>query len=174
MKEGRKKGEMIVLLGFSGGGKTTVGALLSEKLGIPVYDTDAMIEQREGKRISDIFAEDGEEHFRDLETDLLRELTGRSGRAVLAIGGGMPVREENRIYLKQLGTVFYLKAEPDTLLSRLRGDTSRPLLKSADLKQRILQLLAERENIYLAAADKIIPTDQICAEETAERIIQIK
>ena len=167
------KGKKIILLGFSGGGKTTVGKLLSEKLGIPDLDTDEMIASSQGRSISDIFASSGEACFRDMETGLLEKLTEDDTPAVLAIGGGMPVRPVNREYLKRLGRVFYLQAKVETLVERLKGDTGRPLLQTDDLEGRIRQLLSEREDIYLEMADDIISTDNITAEETADMIISM-
>ena len=167
------RGKKIILLGFSGGGKTTVGKLLSERTGMPDLDTDAMIVESEGRSIADIFASEGEPYFRDLETGLLERLLNDDVPAVLAIGGGMPVRPVNREYLKRLGRVFYLKARIETLARRLKGDTDRPLLQTDDLEGRIRRMLADRENIYLEMADNIIDTDDMTAEETADRIISL-
>ena len=165
------KPQRLILLGFSGGGKTTIGARISERLGLAFLDTDDMIAAREGRSINEIFAADGELFFRDLETALLEELVRSDTPAVVSIGGGMPVRKKNRALLKQIGRILYLKASVDTLARRLEGDTGRPLLRSAaDLKSRIRQMLDDRESIYLSLADEIIVTDEQSPDETADEI----
>ena len=98
----------IVLMGFMGAGKTTIGKKLAKALECEFIDTDEWIEKEQGRKISDIFAEDGEVAFRDMEKDLLKRLQNSEDRFVLSIGGGMPVREENRALLRNLGTVVYL------------------------------------------------------------------
>ena len=94
----------IVLMGFMGAGKTTVGKRLAKALSCEFIDTDERIEKEQGRKISDIFAEDGEQAFRDMETDLLKRLQDSKDAFVLSIGGGMPVREENRALLRKIGT----------------------------------------------------------------------
>ena len=146
----------LILEGFMGCGKTSVAEALSKELGIPLYDTDTGIEERSGLSISEIFERFGEEAFRDMETDELKKLTGDEGCKIISLGGGVPVREENRRLLKKLGRVIYLKAPADLLFERLskkeEGD-SRPMLKDHDLMGRIKSLLKDREGAYLAAAD---------------------
>lgn len=160
----------IILIGFMGSGKTSVGVKLSYRLRLPVEDTDKLIERREGRSISEIFADDGEEYFRQLETDLLGELIGRGGTRIYSVGGGTPVRGENRRLLKQLGQVVYLKVSPETVYDRLRGDATRPLLQCPDPLGRIRQLMEERREAYEACADIIIEADQTEMEDIINRI----
>lgn len=154
----------VILIGFMGCGKSSVGKMLARELSVPFVDTDAWIEEQNGRKISDIFRESGEEHFRELETRALEQLLEDEGRKVIAVGGGLPMRPVNREYLKKLGTTVYLLAQPETLVARLQGDDTRPLLQGGELRQKILQLMSDREDIYQSAADIWISTDgkKIC------------
>ena len=163
-------GKCIILMGFMGCGKTSTGKALSESRHIPLLDTDQMIEERAGKTISRIFEEEGEASFRDRETALLKELNEDPPECILSIGGGMPVREENRPLLKSLGEIIYLTASDEELVRRLQGDATRPLLAGGDLPGRIASLKAAREDIYRSLADRIIATDGLSPEETAAGI----
>lgn len=148
----------IVLIGFMGAGKTTLGRWISENANMQYIDTDDYIENLEGAAISEIFAAKGEEYFRDLETAALKKMCENLEGAVVSAGGGMPVREENRRLMRSLGTVVYLRASEDELAKRLEGDVKRPMLAGADLKQRIHELMQKREQMYLAASDIIVDT----------------
>ena len=110
------KKKNIVLIGFMGSGKTSIGIRLSYRMRRAVEDTDKLIERRMGKKISEIFETEGEDYFRDLETKTLKDLIDRLQYHIIAVGGGTPVREENRKLLRELGTVFYLKASPESIL----------------------------------------------------------
>ena len=160
----------VILMGFMGSGKTSTGLELSKKTGLPLLDTDRMIEDRAGKTISRIFAEDGEEAFRQMETQLLENLCLEDEVFVISIGGGMPVREKNRLLIKKLGTVIYLMASDEVLVDRLEGDSIRPLLAKGDLKQHIRLLKAEREQIYRSLADFTVDTDHKDPAAAAEEI----
>ena len=150
----------IILEGFMGSGKTTVSEILSRELDLDILDTDQAIEETEGRSISCIFDEDGEESFRDMETELLRTIVSDHWRdMVISLGGGLPVREENRRLLENAGKVVYLKASPETVYDRVKDDTSRPLLQTSDPLSRIKELQAARSDIYEQAADIIIDTD---------------
>lgn len=152
----------IILIGFMGSGKTSVGRKLAKEMKLSFVDTDNMIEEQSHMKISDIFAQHGEAYFRGLETLTLRQLLDSEKRLVISVGGGLPVQPQNREYLKQLGKVVYLKAETGTLVQRLKGDTTRPLL-AADpgetLEQKIDRLKADREEIYKSTADFEVKTD---------------
>ena len=150
----------IILIGFMGSGKRSVGKKLARAMELSFVDTDDLIEEQAHMKITDIFEEYGEEYFRDLETLTLRQLMDAQNRLVIAVGGGLPMRSENRNYLKQLGTVIYLKAEVDTLVERLQGDTSRPMLKGRDLQTKIRDLMQARGCVYQETADIDIVTDQ--------------
>ena len=104
-----RKNNNIILIGFMGSGKTTVGIRLSYRMRRVIEDTDKLIEKKEGKTISEIFAQEGEAYFRQAETALLEELGGKLHNHILSVGGGTPVREENRALLKKLGTVVYFR-----------------------------------------------------------------
>ncbi|MBR1771564.1 MAG: shikimate kinase [Lachnospiraceae bacterium] len=164
------KGKNIVLIGFMGSGKTTVGVKLSYRLRRPVIDTDKLIESRQQKKISEIFAEEGEDAFRRMETALLQELAGQAYERIFSVGGGTPVREENRPLLKKCGIVFYLRAQAETIYGRLQGDTTRPLLQCENPLGRIRELLQAREAAYADCADVILDVDGATVEELVDRI----
>lgn len=163
----------IVLMGFMGAGKTTVGKCLSRRLSCKFLDTDEEIEREQNRKISEIFEKDGEEFFRKLETELLWKLQNSKEPFVLSIGGGMPLREENRELLQKIGTVIYLKTSEEEIVKRVSGDESRPLLSGADLEKKVRRLMAERESIYVKTAGKEVLTDEKSPEEIAEEIENI-
>lgn len=146
----------VILIGFMGSGKTTVGFRLSYRLRRTVIDTDKEIEREERRSISDIFATDGEAYFRDRETMCLRKLLGSTGSQIISVGGGLPLRQENRKLLRELGQVFYLCADAETIYERVKHDTTRPLLQGDNPKEKIRTLLAQRDGCYKEAADVII------------------
>ncbi len=158
----------VVLIGFMGAGKTTIGEKLATALGAEFIDSDAEIVKREGKSIPDIFTTQGEEAFRQMETELLRELASGNEALVLSCGGGMPVRDINRTLLKKIGTVVYLKADKETIYGRVAGDTNRPLLKAEDLKARIHELFTAREDIYLDAKNVEVDASREVTEVLAD------
>lgn len=149
----------ILLIGFMGCGKSSVGYRLSYKLRKCLIDTDRLIEQREGMSITEIFEQKGETYFRYKETECLKGLANELGSRIVSVGGGTPVREENRKILKESGIVVYLKASSDTIYSRVKHDTRRPLLQCEDPKARIEMLLAERGPVYESVADIVIEVD---------------
>ena len=149
----------IVLIGFMGSGKSTVGIKLSYRLRRVVEDTDKLIEKKMDRAISDIFAAEGEGYFRELETQMLKELCENDSERILSVGGGTPVKEENRPLLKALGTVVYLRIKPETVYERLKGDTTRPLLQGDNPQEKIRTLMAARKEAYESCADLIIDVD---------------
>lgn len=153
------KGNSVVLIGFMGSGKSTVGKKLADALSFRFSDTDAMIEEAYGKTISKIFEEDGEAYFRNAETELLRKLSGEAKGLVLATGGGMPMREENAALLREIGTVIFLEAKIETILERLQNDTGRPLADGEDREARLRPLYEKRLPVYREAADYILDTE---------------
>lgn len=165
-----KQEQNLILIGFMGSGKSSLGVKLSYRLRMPVEDTDKLIERREGRSVNEIFMDDGESYFRQLETDLLRELAAKNGARIYSTGGGMPVKEENRVLLKKLGKVIYLRVSPETVYERLKGDSARPLLQCGDPLKRIRELLEEREEAYAACADIIIDADEADMESVLKRI----
>ena len=155
----------VILIGFMGAGKTTVGERYAKKHGLPMVDTDWLIEERAGMTISEIFAQKGEDEFRRTETAVLQTLLSDTQEKVISVGGGLPLREENRRLLKQLGTVIYLEVNPETVLKRLKGDTTRPLLQGGDVTQRVKEFLAVRGPIYREAAEMIVDVNDRTVDE---------
>jgi shikimate kinase len=137
----------IVLVGFMGTGKTSVGKRLAEQLDMRFVDMDDVIEEREGKSIPRIFAEDGEPHFRSLERAVVRDLAARHG-LVVATGGGIVLNADNISDYERTGIVVCLTATPDTILERVAKETQRPLLAGDGKMQKILDLLAARRRLY--------------------------
>lgn len=165
----------IILIGFMGAGKTTIGKKLAKELDYKFLDTDEMIVSREGMSINDIFDRYGEEHFRTLETELLAELVENNVENVIfSVGGGLPVRKDNHFYLKKLGKVIYLSVVESTIRERLAGDTQRPLLRGSEkeVADRINSMLEKRDPIYREVADIILQTDNMSVSEIVEEIIK--
>ncbi len=142
---------ILFLVGMPGSGKSTVGRQLARRLGLPFFDSDAVIEQRLGCSIRDYFAQRGEDAFRDVEQQVIAEL-GAGPDAVVATGGGAVLREANRRKLREAGRVIYLRSSPEDLHRRLRNDRQRPLLQVADPLARLRSLHAERDPLYREAA----------------------
>ena len=164
----------IILIGFMACGKSSVGKRLSQALNLEFLDTDELIEQKAGTTISDIFATQGEAAFRAMETECLKDLLARNGgEFVLSVGGGLPVREENRKLLKQIGTVVYLKVSAETVFARVRNDKTRPLLQTANPRGRIMDLMNARKNFYEDGAEYIIEADHKSFEDIIEEIKEI-
>ncbi len=167
-----RKNNNIVLIGFMGSGKTTVGIRLSYRMRRVIEDTDKLIEKKEGKTIREIFAQEGEAYFRQAETAMLEELCGKLRGHILSVGGGTPVREENRALLKKLGTVIYFRVKPETVYNRLKNDTIRPLLQCENPLEKIKELLESRKEAYEACADIIIDVDNLTMNEVVDRVVQ--
>ncbi len=168
MSEEQKRN--IILIGFMGSGKTSVGRQLAQQLSYRFYDTDQLLEERAKDTISHIFSEHGEEYFRDMETELLRELAAGLNETVLATGGGLPLREQNAKLLQDIGYVIFLKASRETIVERLKEDITRPLLQGEELEQRVDRLLKGRLPFYEKAAHKIITTDNRTVDEIAASV----
>ncbi|MFI3212465.1 MAG: shikimate kinase [Eubacteriales bacterium] len=149
----------IILIGFMGCGKTSVGIRLSYKVKMTFFDTDKLIENKEKTSITEIFATKGEAEFRNMENLCIKDLLKEKSNHVISVGGGLPIQEQNRALLQELGTVIYLKANVDTIYERVKHDTARPLLQGEDPKGKIAELLAKRENIYETVADYIVVVD---------------
>lgn len=159
----------IVLCGFMGSGKSTIGKRLSRQLGMPFYDSDAFVEQKAGKTVSDIFAQEGEESFRKLETECIKELSQMQG-VVIATGGGVVMRPENVAYLKQNGAIVYLNPSLRRLIRNLLTDHSRPLLEGGNKVQKIKTLRAKRHKTYQKVCDVEIKKDKL--RESTEAILE--
>ena len=159
----------IVLTGFMGSGKTTVGRIIAQRLGRVLVDSDEEIEKACDMTISNIFSIRGEHAFRDIETNTAERLSGMSN-LVISTGGGIVIREQNTAYLKRNGVVFCLMAAPQTILLRTAGDESRPLLNVDNPLEVIEKLLGHRRVFYLNA-DVVVDTDEKTPEEVASIII---
>lgn len=162
----------IILIGFMGSGKSTIGFRLSYKLKKCLIDTDKLIEECEKMCISEIFAKKGESYFRQKETECLNSLFRELGSRVISLGGGTPVREENRDIIKKLGKVIYLKASSETIYQRVKRDTSRPLLQCENPMEKIITLLEERNPIYESVADIIIHVDGKEMKDVVQEIVE--
>ncbi len=174
----------IFLVGFMATGKSSVGRILAERLNRPFVDADKEIERRAGKSIPDIFREDGEAIFRNLETSVVRDLCSGNGR-IIAAGGGAFVSDENRRLMLDAGRVVCLTAHPGTVMERLnigaegdiRGEggspgSQRPMLAGEDTLERITGLLAQRSPYYALAHD-VVATDDLTPAQVAEQVIDI-
>ena len=162
-------GRNVVLTGFMGTGKTTVGRILADRLGFGFVDTDEVIEWRAGA-IPQIFERQGEEGFREMERTVARELADRSG-LVIATGGRMMLDEECAACLEPEADVFCLTADPDTIIERIGDTTKRPLLDIPDASSRVRELLAERAEGYARFAS--VETDGRSAEEVADAVMSL-
>ena len=160
---------MIALTGFMGSGKTTVGKVLADFLGCPFMDLDDLVVKKAGKSIPDIFAQDGELAFRELEAQILRKTVAKyaESTAVLALGGGAVLAPASAALLHEKTVCIYLRATLDTLLARLEGETAGRPLADASLADR----LSSREPLYEKTAHVIIDTDGLSPDEVADEII---
>ena len=159
----------VVLIGFMGAGKSSVGRELARRTGAGFVDMDEWIERKHGRPIREIFARDGEAAFRGMEKAALEEILAVRGR-VVAAGGGAFLDEGNRERMKAYGPVVYLEVKPETVLRRLEKDVKRPLLQRADRESALRELLDRRIPEY-RRADHAISTDGLTVMEIAERIV---
>ena len=160
----------IVLVGFMGTGKTSVGKALAKKLGRPVIDIDRIIEEKEKRKISDIFEKDGEPRFREIEKEAIRAQAATEG-AVITTGGGAVIDPENIKALRKNGTLVALLASPESIFERVRNAKHRPLLNGKDMLTEIKRLLAIREPYY-RQSDLQFETDGRTSDEVADMILQ--
>lgn len=147
----------IVFVGLPGSGKTTIGRHLSRRLGVPFLDSDHVIEERLGCSIREYFAREGEDAFRDVEQQVLDDLS-QHHQGVLSTGGGSVLREANRRHLHERGHVIYLRSTPEDVYRRLRHDTVRPLLQVEDPLARLRALYEARDPLYRDAAHFVLDT----------------
>jgi shikimate kinase len=186
----------IVLIGFMGAGKTEVGRILAKNAGLNFIDLDFLIETHEGMAISEIFKRKGEDYFRKLETEILREIKKNKGDVlnaaakymditadseslpisgegrpwVISTGGGMPVFNDNMKILKNIGLIIYLKADPKTIYGRIKTESHRPVLGPSGFSEKsVSDKLNEREKFY-RKADIIIYTEGLTMHGVADEI----
>ena len=154
-----------------GVGKSTVGQIVAIKSGCDFIDLDTVIVERENKTIPEIFAEDGENYFRECEAKVLKSLL-TSPPAVIATGGGVVLRKANRDFMRETGLIIYLKASWPVIKNRLSGSTDRPLVNPETGWVSVENRLAERQQYY-ADADYVIDTDMLSPEQCAAEILKI-
>jgi shikimate kinase len=159
----------LALIGFMGTGKSTVGRLVAEVLHFAFLDTDELIVARAGKPIPDIFAQQGEAAFRELERKIVEELAGRT-QTVISTGGGVPVHPANLASLKSHALLVCLWASPEKIWENVRGQAHRPLVNVPDPQARIRSLLAAREPFY-READVLLNTERRSVREVAQQVI---
>jgi shikimate kinase len=163
-------GQPIALVGMPGGGKSTVGRHLARRIGLPFTDADAVIEARLGTSIRSFFELQGEDAFRDVEAQVVDELT-LGPRAVIATGGGAVLREANRRMLRERSTVIYLRSAPEDLARRMRHDTQRPLLQVADPLAKLRDMYALRDPLYRETAHFIVDTGKPSVPMLVNRVL---
>jgi shikimate kinase len=154
-----------------GGGKSTVGKEVARRLGVSFIDCDKEIERRAGRSISDLFEDQGESAFRDLEAQVLTSIV-ECRDSVIATGGGAVLRAENRLLLRSRTRCIYLSASPEFLWQRLRRDRRRPLLQVPDPQARLKQMSAEREPLYRETASIVIPVDRLPLHRVVAQVMQ--
>ncbi|MBC2325377.1 shikimate kinase [Listeria booriae] len=159
--------DQIVLTGFMGAGKSTVGKILADNLALPFIDIDSEIQREQGMLITDIFAQLGESKFRELEHQTLLQALQKN--AVIATGGGIILSETNQSALKNANHVIYLKTNPQTFLTRLSGDTSRPLIQEKS-PQEIQAIFDSRTHLYENTAHLIVETDNLTPDQIVDKI----
>ncbi len=165
----------ITLIGYRATGKTTLARMLGERLGWDWIDADLEIERRAGKTIVEIFTEDGEAVFRDLEADVTVELCGQE-KLVLASGGGAPLRPQSRRAMRESGKVVWLQARSETVLARMTGDATtamrRPELTNKSALEEIVQIMGEREPVYREIAHIEVDTESKTPQQLTDEIVQ--
>ncbi|MGV3464123.1 MAG: shikimate kinase [Heyndrickxia sp.] len=159
----------LYIIGFMGAGKTTVGQKLSQDMHVPVFDTDQMVEQAEGKTISEIFAEKGEVYFRDKESETLFHTKNTKG--IITTGGGIILRKENRDFIRTTGTSIFLKCNIEKIMERIQYDTTRPLVANKSLEE-VDVLYWSRKQFYENTAKVTIDTTHLTIEETVNEIMR--
>jgi shikimate kinase len=162
---------LLALVGLPGSGKSTVGRQLARRLDLPFIDADQVIEQRLGCSIREFFEREGESRFRDLETEVLDDIT-RQHPGVLSTGGGVVLRPRNRDILRERTQVFYLRTTPEEIYRRLRHDKVRPLLQVADPMARLRDLLAQRDPLYAEVAHHIIESPKPTIAGLVQQILR--
>ncbi|WP_237068624.1 shikimate kinase AroK [Microbulbifer guangxiensis] len=161
----------IFLVGPMGAGKSTIGKLLAAQLRLPFADSDKVLEDKTGADIPWIFDVEGEAGFRRRESDVLRQLC-EGPVQVVATGGGIVLREENRRLLRKHGLVVYLQASIDQLVERTAKNSNRPLLQVPNPRARIVELVEERDPLYREVADLVCETDHCTPKQAAVRVAE--
>lgn len=160
----------VFLIGFMGTGKSTIASYLNRNYGMDVVEMDQVIVERSGMEISELFVKYGEEYFRDLETSLLEELKTKQN-TIISCGGGVVLRKKNVALMQESGKIVLLKAEPQTILERVKNDKSRPLLDGKKNLDAIRALMKGRCEKYEVAADIILTVDGRKVEEICKTLL---
>ena len=163
---------LFYLIGFMGTGKSSVGISLANYLGYSYLDMDKMIEDKQKCTINDIFANQGEPVFRQIESELLSHLSETRKKSIISTGGGVILREHNIAVMRESGAIILLTAEPETIIERLAGDHSRPLLQGDDKVAKVTALLGSRKEKYMQAADVIVKTDDRSIDNIVSEVIE--
>tara|TARA_R110002096_G_scaffold24760_20_gene78022 strand:+ start:4034 stop:4567 length:534 start_codon:yes stop_codon:yes gene_type:complete len=161
----------IILIGFMGTGKSTVGQKIADSLDFEFVDTDSLVVEMAGKPITQIFEEQGEPAFRDLETKALEQAADGQHR-VISTGGGIILRSENRALLHGHGFCVWLRAKPETVYERTCANNERPLLQGESPRDTIERLLAERDSLYRQTAHFNVRTDDLVVEDISYGICE--
>jgi shikimate kinase len=162
----------LIIVGFMGTGKSTIGQLIAAKTGMEHIDTDDLIQRDRGCTISEIFANYGEMTFRNVETGVIEQAVQNTHSSIITTGGGIVLRSENRITMNKYGWVFALDANPQEIIRRLQEDTSRPLLQGGSLEDRVNHLYETRRPLY-QFADYQIDTNHKSVKQVAKQIIDV-
>jgi shikimate kinase len=165
------RGQSIVLIGFMGTGKSSIGRALARKTGLPRFDTDEIVARRFDLSIPEIFSQFGEEDFRDAETAALKQLSEPAAPAIIVTGGGIVLRPENVKMLRGLGRVVSLEADEETLFRRISRRATRPLLQTQNPRATMTELLRVRDPLYRAAADVRLDTSRLTYDEVTDAIL---
>lgn len=163
--------ENIFLIGFMGAGKSTIAKGLQRTLGMELVEMDARIVEEQKMSINEIFAQYGEDYFRDIESQLILDI-GQEGNTIVSCGGGVVVRPQNTEYMKKSGKIVFLSATPQTIYERVKHSTDRPILNGHMNVEYIAQLMEKRRALYEAAADIRIETDGKSRDEICREIVQ--
>ncbi len=161
----------IILVGFMGTGKTRIGQEVAKRLGLEFVDMDDIIVERAGKPIPEIFADDGEPHFRSLERQVVIDLSEASGH-VIATGGGVVLNPDNIRDYSDRGLVICLSATPEVILARVEHDTNRPLLNADDKMAKIRGILDTRQPLYDAIPNQV-DTSDLTVDEVVDRVVTL-
>ena len=164
----------IILTGFMGTGKSVTGRWLANELGLEFLDTDDLVEQKEALKITEIFKTKGEKYFRDCESTIINEIVSEKKNIVLATGGGALINKNNFSALENWGLIICLTAETDVIYSRIKGKTTRPLLKGEDIMSNIKRIIKERQSIYSKAKIKVDTSHKSVQDVTGEIIQYLK
>ncbi|WP_038246738.1 shikimate kinase [Ghiorsea bivora] len=164
-------GSNIILVGLMGSGKSILGKQLASRLSLKLIDLDDEIVSQAGKSIPEIFRDEGEQSFRDMESEILAKALQTEQAYIIATGGGAVLSEDNRLLMKQAGSVIWLGASPEILAKRITGDSNRPLLAEIDPLAKMKALSIERNPLYEEVADLYVDTGKLTDEEAVAKII---